>query len=176
MDRRSTRRAAGAELTPYGGHREVARALDRARRTAADDIDIVLQPDHWTGADLLSRVAVGSRPFRSKASRRHSDCLRDPRAGRTGGCSEDRGHVMTADLGLDFAPIAERIRESIATQGFMSHVGAELCELTRGSCTLAVDRRPELLHPHGLVPGGSTTFLRHNATTIAAGPCRPPPG
>ena len=47
---------------------------------------------------------------------------------------------MTADLDLDFAPIAKRIRESVGRQGFMIHVGAELSELARGSCTLAVDR------------------------------------
>src|SRR3982074_1663313 len=175
MDRRSTRRAAGAEFTPYGGHREVARALDRARRTAADDVDTVLQPDHWTGADLLSRVAVGSRPFRSKASDRHPDCLRDPSPGRTGGGPESRGRVMIADLDSDFAPIAERIRKSIAAQGFMSHVGAELCGLTRGACTLAVDRRPELLQQHGLFHGGVTAFLVDNATTIAAATSRGQP-
>ncbi len=82
---------------------------------------------------------------------------------------------MTSDLDLDFAPIAQRIRESIATQGFMSHVGAELCELTRGSCTLAVDRRPELLQQHGLFHGGVTAFLVDNATTIAAATSRGQP-
>jgi len=82
---------------------------------------------------------------------------------------------MTADLDLDFAPIAQRIRKSIAAQGFMSHVGAELCELTRGSCTLAVDRRPELLQQHGLFHGGVTAFLVDNATTIAAATSRGQP-
>jgi uncharacterized protein (TIGR00369 family) len=82
---------------------------------------------------------------------------------------------MTADLDLDFAPIARRIRQSIAAQGFMSHVGAELCELTRGSCTLAVDRRPELLQQHGLFHGGVTAFLVDNATTIAAATSRGQP-
>jgi acyl-coenzyme A thioesterase PaaI-like protein len=70
---------------------------------------------------------------------------------------------MTADLGanldLEFAPIAKRIRESIGRQGFMIHVGAELSELARGSCTLAVDRRPELLQQQGLFHGGVTAFL-----------------
>jgi uncharacterized protein (TIGR00369 family) len=82
---------------------------------------------------------------------------------------------MTADLDLDFAPIARRICKSIAAQGFMSHVGAELCELTRGSCTLAVDRRPELLQQHGLFHGGVTAFLVDNATTIAAATSRGQP-
>jgi uncharacterized protein (TIGR00369 family) len=82
---------------------------------------------------------------------------------------------MTGDLDLDFAPIAQRIRKSIAAQGFMSDVGAELCELTRGSCTLAVDRRPELLQQHGLFHGGVTAFLVDNATTIAAATSRGQP-
>jgi uncharacterized protein (TIGR00369 family) len=82
---------------------------------------------------------------------------------------------MTADLDSEFAPIAARIRESVAAQGFMSHVGAELCELTRGSCTLAVDRRPELLQQYGMFHGGVTAFLVDNATTIAAATSRGQP-
>ncbi|HTE93904.1 MAG TPA: hypothetical protein VK678_10385, partial [Bradyrhizobium sp.] len=66
---------------------------------------------------------------------------------------------LDLDLDLDFAPIAKRIRESVGRQGFMTHVGAELSELARGSCTLAVDRRPELLQQHGLFHGGVTAFL-----------------
>src|SRR2546423_3689954 len=54
----------------------------------------------------------------------------------------------------------------------MTHVGAELSELARGSCTLAVDRRPELLQQHGLFHGGVTAFLVDNATTIAAATSR----
>jgi uncharacterized protein (TIGR00369 family) len=75
---------------------------------------------------------------------------------------------VTADLDPDFAPIARRIRDSVGQQGFMTHIGAELSELKRGSCTLAVDRRPELLQQHGLFHGGVTAFLVDNATTIAA--------
>ncbi len=84
---------------------------------------------------------------------------------------------MTADSGrdTDFAPIASRIRESVGRQGFMIHIGAELFELTRGSCTLAVDRRPELLQQHGLFHGGVTAFLVDNATTIAAATSRGQP-
>ena len=57
----------------------------------------------------------------------------------------------------------------------MGHVGAELSELARGSCTLAVDRRPELLQQHGLFHGGVTAFLVDNATTIAAATSRGQP-
>ena len=83
--------------------------------------------------------------------------------------------VMTQEHDPDFAPIAKRIRDSVAQQGFMRHVGAELCELTRGACTLAVGRRPELLQQNGLFHGGVTAFLVDNATTIAAAASRGQP-
>jgi uncharacterized protein (TIGR00369 family) len=82
---------------------------------------------------------------------------------------------MNTDLDPDFAPIATRIRDNVGRQGFMNHVGAELSELARGSCTLAVDRRPELLQQHGLFHGGVTAFLVDNATTIAAATSRGQP-
>ena len=79
---------------------------------------------------------------------------------------------MSANNDPDFAPIATRIRDNVGRQGFMTHIGAELSELTRGTCTLAVDRRPELLQQHGLFHGGVTAFLVDNATTIAAATSR----
>jgi uncharacterized protein (TIGR00369 family) len=82
---------------------------------------------------------------------------------------------MIADTDADFAPIESRIRDSVGRQGFMSHVGAELSELARGSCTLSVDRRPELLQQNGLFHGGVTAFLVDNATTIAAATSRGQP-
>jgi hypothetical protein len=78
---------------------------------------------------------------------------------------------MTGDIDADFAPIAARIRDNVGRQGLMIHVGAELSELTRGACTLAVNRRPELLQQHGLFHGGVTAF----ATTIAAATSRGQP-
>jgi len=66
---------------------------------------------------------------------------------------------VTADLDPDFAPIATAIRDHVGRQGFMALIGAELSELARGSCTLAVDRRPELLQQHGFFHGGATAFL-----------------
>lgn len=75
----------------------------------------------------------------------------------------------------DFAPIATRIRDNVGRQGFMGLVGAEVAELSRGTCTLAVDRRPELLQQHGLFHGGVTAFLVDNATTIAAATSRGQP-
>jgi uncharacterized protein (TIGR00369 family) len=82
---------------------------------------------------------------------------------------------VTADIDPDFAPIAKRIRDSLEQQGFMMLVGAEIAELTRGTCTLQVDRRSELLQQHGFFHGGVTAFLVDNATTIAAATSRGQP-
>lgn len=79
---------------------------------------------------------------------------------------------MTPQQDAEFAPIAARIRDSVGRQGFMAHVGAELSELARGTCTLEVERRPELLQQNGLFHGGVTAFLVDNATTIAAAASR----
>jgi uncharacterized protein (TIGR00369 family) len=82
---------------------------------------------------------------------------------------------VNADLDPDFAPIATAIRDNIGRQGFMALIAAELSELARGSCTLTVDRRPELLQQHGFFHGGVTAFLVDNATTIAAATSRGQP-
>lgn len=68
----------------------------------------------------------------------------------------------------EFMPIAEHIRSNVMRQGFMTHVGAEVTDLTRGTCVLSVNRRPELLQQNGFFHGGVTAFLIDNATTIAA--------
>jgi uncharacterized protein (TIGR00369 family) len=82
---------------------------------------------------------------------------------------------MSCDVDPDFAPIARRIRENLSRQGFMVLVGAEIAELSRGTCTLAVNRRRELLQQHGFFHGGVTAFLVDNATTIAAATSRGQP-
>jgi uncharacterized protein (TIGR00369 family) len=82
---------------------------------------------------------------------------------------------MNEHIDADFAAIAARIRESLGQQGFMTHIGAQLSELRRGSCTLEVGRRPELLQQNGLFHGGVTAFLVDNATTIAAATSRGQP-
>src|SRR3954468_4312462 len=120
-------------------------------------------------------MAVGARPRQSKRAGRHPDRLRHPRGGRAR-CDPQTGrNRMSATNDPDFAPIATRIRDNVGRQGFMTHIGAELSELTRGTCTLAVDRRPELLQQHGLFHGGVTAFLVDNATTIAAATSRGQP-
>ncbi|NGX96275.1 MAG: PaaI family thioesterase [Candidatus Afipia apatlaquensis] len=71
-------------------------------------------------------------------------------------------------IDAEFTPIAAHIRNNVMRQGFMTHVGAEVTDLTRGTCVLSVDRRPELLQQNGFFHGGVTAFLIDNATTIAA--------
>jgi uncharacterized protein (TIGR00369 family) len=79
---------------------------------------------------------------------------------------------MTAALDAEFAPIENLIRENVGRQGFMRLVGAEISELSRGTCAIAIDKRPELLQQHGFFHGGVTAFLVDNATTIAAATSR----
>jgi uncharacterized protein (TIGR00369 family) len=82
---------------------------------------------------------------------------------------------VSAELDPDFASIVKTIRDNVGRQGFMNLVRAELSELSRGACTLAVARRPELLQQHGFFHGGVTAFLVDNATTIAAATSRGQP-
>jgi uncharacterized protein (TIGR00369 family) len=82
---------------------------------------------------------------------------------------------MMSEGDPEFTPIEHLIRENVGRQGFMNLVGAELSELARGHCTIAVDRRPELLQQHGFFHGGVTAFLVDNATTIAAATSRGQP-
>ncbi|HLZ02190.1 MAG TPA: PaaI family thioesterase [Bradyrhizobium sp.] len=79
---------------------------------------------------------------------------------------------MIEKIDFEFAPIEQLIRDNVGRQRFMQLVGAELSELSRGSCTIAVERRPELLQQHGFFHGGVTAFLVDNATTIAAATSR----
>ena len=67
-----------------------------------------------------------------------------------------------------FAAQERRIRSRVAAQGFSKLVGAQLEELRPGFCSVAVDRRPDLLQQDGFFHGGVTAFLVDNATTIAA--------
>lgn len=76
------------------------------------------------------------------------------------------------NVDAEFAPLETLLRSRLAEQGFMRHVGAEVDELSRGFCVMAVDRRPELLQQHGFFHGGVTAFLVDNATTVAAATVR----
>lgn len=80
---------------------------------------------------------------------------------------------MRAEADPEFAAVAERIHANVGRQGFMNLVGAELSDLSRGTCTIAVERRPELLQQHGFFHGGVTAFLVDNATTTRRDLARP---
>jgi uncharacterized protein (TIGR00369 family) len=60
------------------------------------------------------------------------------------------------------------IRERVAQQGFMAHVGATVEALAPGSCTISVVPRPALLQQYGYLHGGCIAFLVDNSATIAA--------
>jgi uncharacterized protein (TIGR00369 family) len=79
---------------------------------------------------------------------------------------------MIEEIDADFALIEDLIRTNVGRQGFMRLVGAEISGLSRGFCTIEVDRKPELLQQHGFFHGGVTAFLVDNATTIAAATSR----
>ena len=82
---------------------------------------------------------------------------------------------METQVDPEFAVVAARIHATVARQGFMNLVGAELSAMSRGACTIAVESRPELLQQHGFFHGGVTAFLVDNATTIAAATSRGQP-
>src|SRR6478736_9965234 len=82
---------------------------------------------------------------------------------------------MSTATDVEFAAVAALIHTHVGRQGFMNLVGAELSDLSRGACTIAVERRPELLQQHGFFHGGVTAFLVDNATTIAAAASRGQP-
>jgi len=65
--------------------------------------------------------------------------------------------------------LEQRVRQGLAAQGFMRHVGAEVVTVGEGHLVLAVNRRPELLQQHGFFHGGLIGFLIDNTTTAAAG-------
>lgn len=67
-----------------------------------------------------------------------------------------------------WAAIEHRVREVVAQQGLMKHIGAEVLELSPGFCATTVTRRPELLQQLGFFHGGTIAFLIDNATAIAA--------
>jgi uncharacterized protein (TIGR00369 family) len=63
---------------------------------------------------------------------------------------------------------ASRVRESFARQAFMTHIGAELMEVTAGSCEIVLPYREELTQQHGFFHGGVIGTLADNACGYAA--------
>ncbi|HVO87349.1 MAG TPA: PaaI family thioesterase [Casimicrobiaceae bacterium] len=62
-----------------------------------------------------------------------------------------------------FAGWAERVRDSFARQGAMALIGAELCELAPGRCTIALRPRPEVAQQHGYVHAGIVATIVDSA-------------
>ncbi|GGR65340.1 uncharacterized protein (TIGR00369 family) [Nocardioides luteus] len=63
----------------------------------------------------------------------------------------------------------EEARETLANQPFSKLIGASVVELDRGSGTLRVPLRPELLQQFGLVHGGVLAYAADNALAFAGG-------
>jgi uncharacterized protein (TIGR00369 family) len=62
----------------------------------------------------------------------------------------------------------QAIKAALESQGFMQLVGAEVEEVSAGSCVIALRARPELMQHNGLFHGGVIAFLVDNTTTAAA--------
>jgi len=69
-----------------------------------------------------------------------------------------------------------RIAASFAQQGFLSHIGATLQEVTPGRCVIACPFRAELTQQHGVFHGGLLTTLADTAAGYAAMSLLPPGG
>ncbi len=66
------------------------------------------------------------------------------------------------------ADMKQRVLERMDQSGFMGHIGAVVDEIAHESCTISVQRRPELLQVLGYLHGGVIAFLIDNAVSIAA--------
>src|SRR5258708_6803191 len=93
---------------------------------------------------------------------------------RVHGTGERDGAVLGKSLerstmtDVSFDAHEQAIRQHVAAQGFLNLIGAQLGKITKGTCEMSVQKRPELLQQHGMFHGGVTAFLVDNSTTIAA--------
>ena len=65
--------------------------------------------------------------------------------------------------GPSFPGYAERVRASFARQGAMTHIGADLVDVTPGYCAIALVPRPEVSQQHGYVHAGILATLVDSA-------------
>lgn len=63
---------------------------------------------------------------------------------------------------------AARVRDSFARQGLMSHLGAELGQLSPGRCEIVLPFRGELTQQHGFFHAGATAAIADSAGGYAA--------
>ena len=69
---------------------------------------------------------------------------------------------------------AEQVRQSFARQAFMSHLGAELVDVSPGRCEIGLAHRPELTQQHGYVHGGAIGAIVDSAMGYAGYSLAPP--
>ncbi len=77
-----------------------------------------------------------------------------------------------------FAPnnpdYAEQVRASFARQAFMTHIGAELVDVSPGACVIQLSHRRELTQQHGYVHGGAIGAIVDSAMGYAGYSLAPP--
>ena len=69
---------------------------------------------------------------------------------------------------------AAQVRASFARQAFMAHIGAELVDVSPGTCEIALSYRPELGQQHGYVHGGVIGAIVDSAMGYAGYSLAPP--
>ncbi len=69
---------------------------------------------------------------------------------------------------------AEQVRQSFARQAFMSHLGAELVDVSPGRREIGLAHRPELTQQHGYVHGGAIGAIVDSAMGYAGYSLAPP--
>lgn len=72
-------------------------------------------------------------------------------------------------IGETLAPeIEERVRNSFARQGLMSHLGAKMVEVAPGQVIIHLPFRPEVTQHHGYFHAGGTSAIADTAGGYAA--------
>ena len=62
---------------------------------------------------------------------------------------------------------ARQVRASFARQRFMAHIGAELADVSPGTCEIHLPHRPEITQQHGYVHGGAVGAIVDSAMGYA---------
>jgi len=72
---------------------------------------------------------------------------------------------MKLSTPIDFA---SRVRDSFSKQAFMTHIGAELVEVTHGEVAIEIPFSAALTQQHGFLHGGVVTSVLDSACGYAA--------
>ena len=85
---------------------------------------------------------------------------------------------MSASAAPAFEPkdpdFAAQVRASFGRQAFMAHIGAELIDVSPGTCEIQLPRAPELTQQHGFVHGGAVGAIVDSAMGYAGYSLAPP--